>query len=338
MNGVPFAEARTSATGESMGRTSFRQSKRADNHVAFANYSSVVVLGDSYSDDNHRGREPLSNLYAPLGDPPVVWTSFLQAMMAQNRIVGFFNYAYNGAFANKRLTNSSSSPIPDTRQQMQQFFNELSSGAINLGIRRTLVVWWIGVNPLDSFWITSCQSDNQTGVASSTDPRFIKVLNQVDKQVEEIWRQIAEVRAAINKTDTDYMIMNIPYLDEAPMQQNLAQKWSSNNSTLSNIYLELLDILIDRYNKGLQAIVDHATKLQNSIDNTSTVKLYDAAKFWDKVLSHRLEYGIFNTNGTCYKDKTVCQEPEKYFFWDDLHMSPHVQRILAHDVLNFISS
>lgn len=316
------------------GTLSYKQSQ--------SKFSSLVVFGDSYSDNGHNASEPLRNpLYSGLGNAStaILWPNLLQKKLSTDTKVQLYDYAYNGAHANEELTNLGQH-IPDTRTQMKDYISDLQSGQISHKSQEVLHVLWVGINPLDAIWIDACdpERNNGTGAQYPNDPPFLNATARIRKQIEEVHYQIAHLRndTIANKSVlSSFLVVAVPNITIAPLQRDYARDWAKGDTKKKENVLTLLGLLIEQYNNGLIAKF-----LQSQSTNNATggfVKVYDVSKIWNSVIQNPRKYGIENITDRCYNNDTPCSDVDKYFFWDYLHPTPAVEKIIAQDMYEFIT-
>ncbi|KAH9820089.1 family 16 carbohydrate esterase [Melampsora americana] len=302
-------------------------------------YSSVVVFGDSYSDDEHRKTEPATNPYAALGtnSTGILWPSILVKEMSPKNPPELYDYSYNGAHANKHLTYMGVD-IPDTRDQIREYLSDLEVGHIEGGEGSRLYIWWIGINPIDAIWIDACDPElnARKGAQYPGDQLFLNAIDRIDKQVEEVRSQMEKLRAnvAANMIPTSYLAVTVPNVDVAPLQHQYVQKWANGDEAMERDLLKLLKLLIERYNKNIKEAV-HSLQIAYG-ESKGFIRTYDIVPLWNSILRTPKQYGIKNVTGSCLVGQVVCPDVNDYFFWDYLHLSPRVEALISHDIYNFI--
>lgn len=302
-------------------------------------YSSVVVFGDSYSDDEHRKTEPATNPYAALGanSTGTLWPNILVKEMSQKSPPKLYDYSYNGAHANKQLTYLGVN-IPDTRDEIQEYLSDLKSGHVENGEGSVLYIWWIGINPIDAIWIDACDPEPNGGKGARypTDHLFLNATNRIDKQVAEVRSQMQDLRAnvAANMIPTSYTAVTVPNVDVAPLQHQYVQKWANGDKEMERDLLKLLQMLIEQYNKNIKEAV-HSLQIAYG-ESKGFIRTYDIVPLWNSILRAPEQYGIKNVTGSCLVEQVVCPEVDDYFFWDYLHLSPRVEALISHNIYNFI--
>ncbi|KAH9809725.1 family 16 carbohydrate esterase [Melampsora americana] len=303
-------------------------------------FSSLVVFGDSFSDNGHNASDPLKNpLYAGLGNAStaILWPNILKKKLSTDTEVQLYDYAYNGAHANEKLSDLGEH-IPDTRTQMKNYISDLRSGKVSHRNREVLHVLWVGINPLDAIWIDACNPNRNNGAGAQypSDPPFLNATARIQKQIEEVHYQIAKLRndTFADKFPSSFLIVTVPNITVAPLQRDYAQSWSRGDTKKEHDVLKLLGLLIEQYNNGLSSVFSQSPTTNEWA--SGFVKVYDTTKIWNSVVLNPQKYGIENVSDRCYTG-TLCPEIDKYFFWDYLHLTPIGQKILAQDMHEFIA-
>ncbi|EGG08545.1 family 16 carbohydrate esterase [Melampsora larici-populina 98AG31] len=301
-------------------------------------FSSLVVFGDSYSDNGHNASDPFRNpIYAGLGNAStgILWPNLLRKKLSADTEVQLYDYAYNGAHANEKLTDLGQH-IPDTRTQKSYYISDLASGKVSHKGQEVLYVLWVGINPLDAIWIDACDPDrnNGTGAQYPSDPPFLNATTRVQRQIEEVYYQIADLRNAT--AANDFLIVGVPNITIAPLQRGFARDWAKCDTKKGENVLKLLGLLIEQYNSGL---ISKFSQIQSNNDAIGGfMKVYDVSKIWNSVIQSPQKYGIENVSDVCYNNNTPCSDIDKYFFWDYLHPTPTVEKIIAQDMFEFIEN
>ncbi|EGG08544.1 uncharacterized protein MELLADRAFT_104982 [Melampsora larici-populina 98AG31] len=263
-------------------------------------------------------------LYSGLGNAStgILWPNLLKKKLSNETEVQLYDYAYNGAHANGKLTNFGQR-IPDTRTQMKNYISDLQSGKVDHKSQEALHVLWIGINPLDAIWIDACSPDrnNGTGAQYPSDPPFLIATERIQRQVEEVHYQIVQLRndTLTDKFPSSFLIVTVPNISIAPLQRELAQGWGKGDTEKETNVLALLRLLIEQYNNGL-------------------ISIFSQIRTTHDVTSRFVKHGIENISGRCYDNNTPCADIDKYFFWDYLHPTPIVEKILAQDMYEFITN
>ncbi|KAG0142145.1 hypothetical protein CROQUDRAFT_725288 [Cronartium quercuum f. sp. fusiforme G11] len=305
-------------------------------------YSTVVVFGDSYSDDEHRSWEPVGNPYNELtklgmNSSGFLWPNHLVKEMSPGSPLKLYNYAYVAAHANNALT-ARGSDVPDTKTQIQQYLSDVDKGMISSGQGSILYILWIGINPLKQIWHDACDPDfaGVKRARHATDPLFQRAIQRVSQEVEEVKSQVQNLRAnvAANRGPASYMIVTTPNIELAPIQRQYVQLWAPNDHKQQKEILSLLTILIVQYNQGLQKEI--ASIRPQNAEVKGFIGVYDIVPLWKDIISTPKEYGFKNVIDSCGHDGTLCKDVNDFFFWDSIHPTPAAEPIFARDMNNFI--
>ncbi|KAG0139932.1 hypothetical protein CROQUDRAFT_718843, partial [Cronartium quercuum f. sp. fusiforme G11] len=303
-------------------------------------YSSLVVFGDSYSDNGHNPLKPLQNpVYDALGNNSkgILWPNLLAKQLGVHKPLKLYDYAYNGAHANERLTNMGLN-ITDTRAQIETYLSQLNSGNITDQEIGVLYCLWIGINPIDEIWIEACDPERNggKGVQYPSDLLFKNATRRISQQVEEIRYQVEHLRenAVVNKSPSSYMIITVPNVSVASLTKDLARKWARGDKQKEKDILRLLELLIEQYNKELICTISQIHL--KDLSRHEFIDTYDVTKLWNSMLTHPEKYELKNVTGPCFENNTICSNIDEYLFWDYIHPTPRVEKFLAHDMQEFI--
>jgi phospholipase/lecithinase/hemolysin len=90
--------------------------------------------------------------------------------------------------------------------------------------------------------------------------------------------------------------------------------------------------LIDEHNASLKKAVE-------KLNHGARVELIDTHGIVTEVLDNPKKYGFENTQTTCLSPIfEVCAEPEKWFFWDAMHFTTRVHKLIGQSVGSQIAS
>lgn len=99
-------------------------------------------------------------------------------------------------------------------------------------------------------------------------------------------------------------------------------------------FLFNLSALGYEYNRNLLAVAD---KIDASNDALN-LQVFDVYAVIDDIVESPLAYGISNINASCISSATVCSEPNSYMFFDRIHYTESIHKIIAHSFNEFIAS
>jgi len=320
-------------------------------------YSTLVVFGDSYSDNGHPRAPEYQRSFAPkpavggrFSDGPV-WDEYLAQELSspEDTNITFLNYAYNGAHINNKLSNFTSNLVPDTAEQIQMYLTELaeySKHPISQNVldARILHTIWIGINPIMSIWTSAVNQTHHSDTFLTTE-----LVRKLDAQVAEVGKQLTLLleNPSLSKLQSDYLIMTIPPLTYTQAVLAFSSEKAKGNATLAGKYIQLLSQITGYYNTKLVEVTHNsyrrheiAQDVQNP-ENTpfeeSRVIVFDTATFWNEVRSEPQKFGI-DSFGCCYDNtkKPRCQPPSHFMYWDILHPSTRLHAGLSTAIKKFL--
>ncbi|KAG0151062.1 hypothetical protein CROQUDRAFT_599470 [Cronartium quercuum f. sp. fusiforme G11] len=333
---VCFATLALSETVSCARQRSFHSQLTSRTHQ----HSSVVVFGASWADNAH----PRPQKYAwTLKRPPyyggrysngIIWAEYLTDGLLAEKKIPQFNYAYGGAVANNDLTYTNE---PDTKMQSNQYISEVKNGTLNRGSGPVLHVWWIGINQMTQIWTDAIKKDptmKQTETLENANFR-------VDQQITKLESQLARVRSEydVNNIPCNYLLLPIPPLETVLRFQFQAVKLARNDAQLAKAYLNFVAELSHRYNEGILRLV---SQLDLHLVTTGWVRTFDFESLWRSVIATPSEYGLEIVHEPCLQLvnglQHVCSFPDKYLFWDTVHPTTAMHKIMAQKFLAIINS
>lgn len=264
-------------------------------------YDRVVGFGDSLSDTHNiynasQWKLP-NNTSWFLGrfTDGKVWSEYL----ADNMLVPYYPWAIGGT-----ETEKSHIVIPEFSAQLQSF-EEYMAETKNYNINKTLFTVWIGGNDF-----------------LKTDRTVDQVINNIDKSLNEL----------IRIGGKNIVILNLPDLTTAPVWK---YKKDKDKATILNNTLD--------YNIKLAKVV---TTIQHKFGSSVNIQLFDSYAFFDKMMKNPGMYGIENISDSCLninedsstkymtaqKRRRICKNPDRFAFWDTLHPSTIIHKLLAEEV------
>lgn len=310
--------------------------KPASCHKSHSVFSSVVVFGDSYSDNGHNSSAPGQNpVFEALGKASigVQWPNTLVKRLSADHPVKLHDYAYNNAHANQQLTKFAVT-VPDTREQIETYLSDLEGSKVDHGDKEVLYIMWIGINSVDAIWTDAVDSDANGGKGAQhfTDALYVNATSRVQRQIQEVQYQMKHLleNHNVKKFPSKFMIITVPNTSMAPLEHAGVKKWTNGNKQKSEVLLSMLRALIKQYNDGLFSTFANP-------HSKNVVKVHDIMKIWNFVVTHPKKYGIKNLTDSCLTKKTVCPNVDEYFFWDFIHVTPKVQRLFGEDIYQFVS-
>ncbi|KAH9822667.1 hypothetical protein DFH28DRAFT_1103958 [Melampsora americana] len=310
------------------------------------NYTTLVIFGDSYSDDGHpRSPEFQSSFSVPpaiggrYSNGPV-WNEFLSLQLSSStQRVTRLNYAYNGAHINNQLT---SNPVPDTETQIKTYLTDLKlytsfqSNSFNKS-KKVLHLIWIGINPLISIWRSSTLNRSDDEDLKNT---FKNVSGFLDLQLEELSNQIESLvkDPNVNRLSSQFIILTPPLLHITQLIKSESIQRSHSNSNLSHSYLSLMEMMNFKFSNDLIDRINLiSSELSSSFDDHHFLNVIDTIQFWKEVEKKPKVYGI-TTPGSCLTDlhSIPCQNPTGFQYWDSLHPTTEFHSKLSFMIYEFL--
>ena len=281
-------------------------------------FEKIVVFGDSLSDPGNvfvlTGQFSLRP-FAPIPDAPYAiggfhftngptWAEDMSRELHSPSGAGpalrvphvYTNYAFGGAHASAGAGSGS----PDLGAQVGMYFAD-SSGAAN---PRALYVIWIGANDL-----------RDAVAALATDPSGATSMGIVQAALGSIAQNVGTLWAAGART---FLIPNEPDLSVIPALLAQPPQVQAAAAQLSAAY-----------NAGLAQTL---AGLEARLPQTTIVRL-DVFTLLHAVIAAPKLYGFTNTTQPCLTFGVVagaiCADPREYVFWDAIHPTAAVHRVLA---------
>ena len=285
-----------------------------------AAFTSMVVIGDSLSDQGNIYDLTSRNPYLPL-TPPVEYTdgttvgrftngqnyidylsSSLNLSVAPSRLGGS-NYAYGGA----RTDSASIGGIPigpfSLLDQRDAYFRDLRGTGIDAG---ALHVVYGGSNDVLDI-IETLQ------VNPAYDPAT--ALNTAVTNISDILTSLAAANA------NNILVPNIPNLGLVPMVTG------NGNPVMAATELSVL------FNQGLASAIDAISAMYPE----TRLFEFDVFNLFTDAYMNPMEFGFTNVTEACYSmfvrtGGTTCANPSEYLSWDGLHPTTRAHELLASNV------
>ena len=258
-------------------------------------YSALYVFGDSLSDVGNvyvgtSGAEPASPYVAGRFTNGPNWVDDLSAKLVPGTVspslLGGNDFAYGGATASTAVP-APPALVPNVVQQVGQFSMVHGGTAPS----DALYAMWIGSND----------------VIAAIDDLAAHTLTPT-QAVADLTLSAQAAAGALHtlalEGATDFLVGLVPDLGLTP--------------GLSGIAPTLATSLSSDFNK---ALVDAIGAV---IPSGAQVSYFDTFKLLDDATSHPGAFGLSNVTDACYTGPltgggSVCADPSKYLFWDDLH-------------------
>ncbi|KAI9654163.1 MAG: hypothetical protein M1831_005517 [Alyxoria varia] len=325
---------------------------------SFEQFENLVVFGDSYSDENQLNYFALHNDSAPpVGtlfpetfegyDGGRVWTRYVVQYSEQKTTL--YDYAVAGAVCSNQITpryeevlnglfpDLDGYEVPQFLADKQKDVNIATGGPFftpSITHDNTVYAFFDGTNDIgkDAFF-----TDSQVPG------------NTLDDYVDCIFRQMDRVYESGARY---FVLMNIAPLQLSPMYANASyggvpklQYWTDKPDNLTAISLKM-EQFVDLVNTIFQYRTPYETLIARRYPDAK-VALFDVNKLFFDIYTHPLQY----LNGTtppkvdrfinhCNLDSTNCSrasDPDSYVWYDELHPSEQVDRVIAREFTNVLS-
>lgn len=270
-------------------------------------YDSIIVFGDSYS-DNGSGVFNISNgLYPPsppyfegrFSDGPV-WVEYLSKKLD----LPLYDKAAGGATTDSMTIPSESGLndeiiVPGIRQQVQEYVGEAHANGISNKGNMNLYV----VVPLGYDYIYSIKHD-----LKMIEP--VKIVGQLIANLQTLYIEVGA---------THFLMSTIPKFDEFPA-------FSKSDKSKRETWAKL----VEDHNKLLrEAIVVFLSDFKK-------VKFHvlETDKFFEQFPSQQFNESCLTID---HNGSHVCDHPTDFLFWDNLHITTRVHEILSSKVMELLA-
>ncbi|KAK9488246.1 hypothetical protein V1527DRAFT_219844 [Lipomyces starkeyi] len=293
----------------------------------------LIVFGDSWSDDASRpspvdraarvegdkfyaeeyrdGRRP-RRFGAGFGgrwtDGPV-WPEYLCEAAG---CTDYLNLAFGGA---KVTNNFVASPVPDLLEQRDKFLaikeadfsaTDRSRSPIDelADNRRTLFVFWFGINDLIQY--------------SSMLPTPVDRKRAVVSSVATLFDVATDVAGRFPQSNFLFMsavdVTLLPVWSERYLADDLKLQKYREVVELSQAWRQEMTMHIGNWNHSL-----------------GSIQYWDANAWYARSISGVANNGFENFKDKCYDHDTgiLCSKPNKYFFWDHVHLTTAAHKAIA---------
>ncbi|KAK4046241.1 hypothetical protein OIV83_006220 [Microbotryomycetes sp. JL201] len=301
-------------------------------------YSAVVAVGASYTDNAHaRDKKYADSLrqYYPFdkyggrytnGKVGVEWMVDLStkpALKQSKSGVALIDYAYGGSVVNNGLAGTWAKS-PAANDQAKQYLSDVDAGSIKLGQGRVLHYFNSGINPVAQIWSNALEQKMSYSAVYNAKRNVTANVKDMVNTIRAIATN-SKLNSQIRGVDT--LIVGIPPLETVPtytyqLPKNLSQVDRKKA-------LAVLGQLASQYNDALAAF---AAELKSQ--TSGRVFFYDMAKLWRSMTTTPSKYGLKQTLDACYNSTTgkVCSNPEEYLYFDTLHPTTKVMKIMAQEM------
>ena len=266
----------------------------------------IYIFGDSYSD--------VGNAYEATGIPPSppydnesfsngsVWWEYL----ATDLEAVSTNFSFAGATTGDRNAFNPGSPV------LLPFLSGIL--AEDLG---TIKPGWQDLPGLQQ------QINNFAANETSVDPDALFIIwtgvnDYIGAGVTNPTVPVDKLSTAIISLNDlgakNIMVFNMQDIEKlpGPRQNNLSFDEFSNLSR--------------EHNSSLAASLDN---LSQRLDSDTNLIPVDVNSLFDDITNDPAEYGFINAVDSCLTESGVCEEPDKYFYWDDFHPTTTGHKLVA---------
>ncbi|MFZ2315792.1 MAG: SGNH/GDSL hydrolase family protein [Gammaproteobacteria bacterium] len=305
----------------------------------------VVMFGDSLSDNGNL--YAMTFHYVPKASGyfqgrfsnGLSWVERLAEVLDLNvtKRSELINYAYGGAWAEPSEFSKMWMPIPDLTTQVNAYILLERPGA---DISHHLFVIWMGGN--DYLGV------GEAPEVGRDDPEFATT-NTV-KYIEN--QTVALIKAGAK----NILIMNMPDLSKTPYASYLKPAYAKNEA-----------LLVRWHNQKLATMVRYLSKRYPNVK----IVLFDVYYYVEEATSHPEKYNLTNVKQACFSGKyyfaaedrtkeldllnqfgkgenlspalqdaygvkgqeTKCNNPDQYLYWDRVHPSAKMNKLLSEFVL-----
>ncbi len=304
------------------------------NYLIAKGFSNIYVLGDSLSDQGNlfTATESVVGIGLPAKDNYYMgrfanaenYVGFLASRLGIEltpSIFGGNNFAYGGARADYNsieLDETKPTPVnflgqsgflpenlfPWTLNAQSQAFNDL-----DIYDPEALFIIFSGSNDL---------ADLATIIAlSASSPVFeIDISAYIENVVESINQAIG---IFVDAGANDILIPNIANLGLVPEVTQVGPSFAALTTGLTLQYNQTLDAMLEQWE-----------------DQVNIIK-FDSFSLTNEISANPAKFGFSNSKEACYTgfvlpadpDDTVCDNPDEYVFWDNLHPTSAVHEIFA---------
>jgi phospholipase/lecithinase/hemolysin len=205
------------------------------------------------------------------------------------------NFAYGGA--ETEGNTGLRALLPDLLDQVAQFTQD-SDRAGQMADAEDLFVVWAGAN--DYLFDASAKPKD--------------VVNNIIESVEELYDRGAR----------NFLVPNLPDLGKTP---GAIESHAINGDEIVHSS-EKLTKLTDRHNKRLARELEN---LEDDLSGDIKITTLDVNSLFDRLIEQPQDFGITTIDRPFLDESnpTMGDSPDRYLFWDDIHPTAFVHRILA---------
>ena len=275
-------------------------------------FDGVYAFGDSLSDNG--------NVYAYTGGafpPPPYWHGrfsngpVMVEDLAKGLGVPLHDYAFGGATSGSANHLNGSYGLSGLLGLSQEI-STYGSGSLD---PNGLYTVWAGADDALALFATLPPTSTLTQIEASA--------------VQTIGTSTTNVTDAVSTLESHgarhILVLNMPNLGRTP-------RALTDNSTVSPYASTAATLYSQDFNQTLGAKL---STLQGSAGFNANIIQFDVFGAMNQVFNNAASYGFTNIMQPCLDTSTlsVCSDPNSYAFWDDVHPTAHLHRVLANEVL-----
>jgi len=141
--------------------------------------------------------------------------------------------------------------------------------------------------------------------------------NDTDRPVNN---SVEAVKSLVQIGAKNILVVNLPNLGKLPGTRNTQRA-------------EVLSELTQKHNFQLANALDN---LRQQLKSETNIIYYDVNDLFNQVINEPTKFGFVNVVDTCLNGDrnqyVICNDPDKYLFWDDIHPSTAAHKLLAETV------
>ncbi|PSR75229.1 GDSL lipase/esterase [Coniella lustricola] len=301
--------------------------------ATLSNFSSLVIFGDSYTDDGIHAYtpEPDANLTTDSPDGGRPWSEYIQ----QYTGVKLYDYAVSGAVCDAVFSPSVRSGVK--QNQVPQFLADQAYGgnaSLVDAADETIYAIWIGTNDLGP------GKSHRKTVSDAASP-IVDYIHCIYEQLDVLYAAGAR----------NFVLLNIAPLNFAPMYA-LAENggvidshyWLNEDQYSTNV--TLVSEKMREYVALVNQVYDYQSPFQILVSDrypASTFTIYNVHDLLSDIWHNPSDYlnGTVPYNVTSYITAcgSACDSDavrDSYMWYDSLHPSEQTDRILAREFVNMV--
>ncbi|MUG98809.1 GDSL family lipase [Scytonema sp. UIC 10036] len=118
------------------------------------------------------------------------------------------------------------------------------------------------------------------------------------------------------------LVVNLPDLGKVP-----ATRTSANSTTLSSFAIA--------HN---QTLVKSVEELKQELGSDTQIEILDVYSLYQEATKYPSRFGLTNVTNACSNNLAICDNPEKYLFWDGIHPTTVAHRVIAEAAFKVIKT